>query len=124
VDKINKDNLNNFINYYHSFHDSYITNINYDINNSKIELYLDIVWSGEPILKEDNTYETNKTKLFMIFNNVQKYSCKEFFNWDYIDEMYLNFINLDNKELICFANNKNNPDIYIVCNDIFYEEIK
>jgi len=124
VDKINKDNLNNFINYYHSFHDSYITNINYDINNSKIELYLDIVWSGEPILKEDNTYETNKTKLFMTFNNIEKYSCKEIFNWDYIDEMYLNFINLDNKELICFANNKNNPDIYIVCNDISYKEIK
>jgi len=124
MNKINKKILNEFIKNYHSFHDSYITNINYDINNSKIELYVDIIWSGEPTLKEDNTYETNKTKLYMIFNEVEKYSCNEIFSWDYIDEMYLDFINLDNKDLICFANNKNNPDIYIVCKEIFYEEIK
>ena len=31
MNKITKDNLNEFIKYYYEFHDSYITNVNYDI---------------------------------------------------------------------------------------------
>ena len=60
MNKINKENLSSFIEYYHGFHDSYITNINYDVTKSQIELVIDVCWSGESILKEDGYYTTNK----------------------------------------------------------------
>ena len=44
MDKITKNNLDEFIEYYHGFHDSYITNINYDISKSKIELLINVCW--------------------------------------------------------------------------------
>ena len=40
--KLSKSNLNKFLEYYHFFHDSYITSINYLINDNKIEMYLDL----------------------------------------------------------------------------------
>ena len=124
MNKITKKNLDEFIKYYHGFHDSYITNINYDITNSKIELFMDVTWSGEPILKDDNTYDVNKTKLRMIFDDVQQCDIKEMYSWDFIMNCYLNYINFEDDEYICFANDEKDPMIYIVCEDIDYEEIK
>lgn len=121
---ITKDNLSQFTEYYHGFHDSYITNINYDIKNSKIELSIDVYWAGEPKLKEDGTYETNKTKIKIIFNNVNKCNIKEIFSWDYIYNIILKYIKIENKEFICFATNEKDPSIYIVCDNIEYEDEK
>lgn len=121
---ITKDNLPSFIEYYHNFHDSYITNINYDIELSKIELFINVGWSGEPILKENRYYETNKTKLKMIFNDVEQCNNKEIFSWDYIDDAFIKYINIKDKDYICFATDENEPLIYIVCDNIEYEEIK
>ena len=122
--RLNKDNLKQFLEYYHFFHDSYITNINYLINENKIELFIDICWAGEPILKDDKTYETNKTKLILTFNNIKQFNCKEIFSWDYIDKAYIDNIKINGKDYICFANNKENPLIYIVSDNIEYSEIK
>lgn len=122
--KITKDNLDEFIKYYHGFHDSYITNINYDISKSKIELLIDVCWSGQPILKEDNTYQTNKIKMRMILDKVKQYNNKEMFSWDYINEALIKYIKLDNKEFICLASDEQEPLVYIVCEGIEYEEIK
>lgn len=121
---ITKDNLSSFIEYYHGFHDSYITNINYDIRLSKIELFIDVYWSGKPILKEDRTYETNKTKMKMIFNGVEQCNNKEIFSWDYISGAFIKYIKIKNKEFICFASDENEPLVYIVCDKIEYEELK
>lgn len=121
---ITKDNLSSFIEYYHGFHDSYITNINYDIRLSKIELFIDVYWSGEPILKEDRAYETNKTKMKMIFNGVEQCNNKEIFSWDYISDVFIKYIKIQNKEFICFASDENDPLVYIVCDNIEYEELK
>lgn len=63
MDKLSKNNLSSFLEYYHGFHDSYITNINYNILKSQMEILVDVYWSSEPTLKEDGTYTTNKTKL-------------------------------------------------------------
>lgn len=120
---ITKDNLSSFIEYYHGFHDSYITNINYDIKRSQIELFIDVYWSGEPILKEDRTYETNKTKIKMIFNGVEKCNNKEIFSWDYISDAFIQYIKIKNKEFICFASDEKEPLVYIVCDNIEYEEL-
>ncbi len=121
---ITKDNLSSFIEYYHDFHDSYITNINYDIKFSKIEMFIDVYWSGEPILKEDKTYETNKTKMKMIFNGVEQCNNKEIFSWDYINNAFIQYIKIKNKEFICFASDEKEPSVYIVCDNIEYEELK
>ena len=121
---ITKDNLSSFIEYYHGFHDSYITNINYDIKHSQIELFIDVYWSGEPILKEDRTYETNKTKMRMIFNGVEQCNNKEIFSWDYISDAFIQYIKIKNKEFICFASDEKEPLVYIVCDNIEYEELK
>ena len=77
--RINKDNLIEFINHYHGLHDSYVTNMNYNIMEEKIEMYIDVCWSGEPKLKDDGYYKTNKTKLKILFKKVCKFNIKEFF---------------------------------------------
>ena len=118
-----KENLSKFLEYYHNLHDSYILKINYNVFDSKLELMLDVTWSDKPTLKNDKTYETNKTKLKMLFNDIKTFNIKDYFSWDYIDEVYIKYIKLDKKEYICFASDKNNPLIYIVCNDIEFEEI-
>lgn len=124
MNKITKNNLDEFVKYYHGFHDSYITNINYDISKSEIELLINVYWSGEPVLKEDKTYDTNKTKMRMILNGVERYNTKEIFSWDFIYDAFIKYIKIDNKEFICFASNEQEPLIYIVCDSIEYEEIK
>ena len=40
---ITKDNLPLFMEYYHYFHDSYITNVNYNIELSQIEIFMDVI---------------------------------------------------------------------------------
>ena len=122
--KITKDNLNEFIDYYHEFHDSRITNVNYDISKSEIELLIDVFWSGEPTLKEDNSYQTNKIKMRMVLHNGERCNNKEMFMWDEIYKAYIKYIKLDNKDFICFASDEKDPLIYIVCESIEYEEIK
>ena len=124
MNKITKDNLNKFIKNYHEFHDSYITNVNYDISKSQIELLINVYWSGKPILKEDRTYQTNKIKMRIILNNIKQCNNKEMFSWDYINEIFIKYIKLSNNEFICFASDAQEPLIYIVCESMEYEEIK
>lgn len=121
---ITKDNLSSFIEYYHRFHDSYITNINYDIKLSQIEIFIDVFWSGEPIQKEDGTYETNKTKIKITFNEVKQCNNKEIFSWDYISNIFIKYIKIQDKEYICFASDEKDPLVYIICDNIEYEELK
>lgn len=121
--KINKDNVREFIDYYHGFHDSYIKNINYNIFEAKIEMLIDVCWSGTPILKDDGTYQTNKVGMKMIFHGILKYTSKEMFSWDYVNHAMIKYIKLDNKEFICFASDENDPLVYIVCDNIEYEEM-
>lgn len=45
---LTQENLSSFIEYYNGLHDSHITKIIYDIQNSKIKLFLDVYWSGTP----------------------------------------------------------------------------
>lgn len=121
---LNKENLNYFLDNYHYLHDSYITHINYDVVNSSIELLIDVIWSGKPILKENHSYDTNQVKMKMIFSIIKEYNIKEIFSWDYIHKAYINYITLENKEYICFADNEKEPLLYIVCDSIEYEEYK
>ena len=121
--KITQNNLNEFIKYYHGFHDSYISNINYDVYESKIELLIDVCWSNIPLLRDNNTYETNKTKIKMVLINIKQFNIKEIFSYDYINEIFIKYIKLNNEELICFADDLVEPLIYVVCESILYEDL-
>lgn len=123
MEKITKENIETFMDYYNGFHDSYIIDINYHVSKAEIELLIDVFWSGEPTIKEDGTYETNKTKLKMIFHDIEKYSSEEIYSTDYIDSAYIKYINLNNKEFLCFATDEVEPSFYVVCESIEYEEI-
>ena len=122
--KLLKENLLQFLEYYHYLHDSYITNIHYDIYNSKIEMLTNIVWSGTPILKKDNTYQTNNVKMKIVFNDIEKCTIKEFLPWDYINEVNIDYVIIDNKEYICFKTVEVEPLVNIVCSSIEYKEFK
>lgn len=59
---ITKNNLLSFIEYYHSFHASYITHVNYNINFSQIGLLNDIFWVGKLIQKKTELMKTRRQK--------------------------------------------------------------
>ena len=96
----------------------------YNIFDSKIEMLIDVAWSGKRFVREDGTTDTNKTKLRLVFNDVQQCDIKELYSWDFIMNCYLNYVTFEEDEYICFANDEKDPMIYIVCEDIDYEEIK
>ncbi len=120
--KLSKENIDKFLQYYHDFHDSYIVNIYYDIVNSKIDLILDVVWSGEPILN-GKTYETNEVHLKLVCYGVCKYMGKNISSWEYINQCFLDYINFEGEKKLCFATAKNNPLVYVICDVIEYEEV-
>ena len=122
--KITKDNLDSFMEYYHGFHDSYITHIHYDTYQEKIELSFDVCWSSKPVLREDNTYETNRTKMKMKLNRVKQCNIKEIFSWDYINHAFMKYLTLEEEEYLCFASDEEDPLLYIVCEEIEYEDLK
>lgn len=119
--QITKENLTLFMDYYHCFHDSYITNVLYNYEKCQVELFIDVFWSGEPKLKDDGTYETNKKKIRMVCKDVNQFNYKEVYS-DYIDDAYLKYITLEREEFICFATDQEDPLISIVCKSIEYEE--
>lgn len=45
------------------------------------------------------------------------------FPWDYINNSFIDYINIKNKDFICFADNQNDPLVYIVCESMEYEEL-
>lgn len=121
---INKKNITNFMNYYHNFHDSNILNINYIIKESKIEIILNVCWSGIPVLNEDKTYQTNGVVLKMIFYDILQYNNREMVIDNKINKAFLKYIKLNDREVLCFADSVDKPSFYVVCDRIEYEEIE
>lgn len=115
--KITEDNLEEFLETYHDLHDSWIADIKYNIFDSKIELLFEFI-------NDPKRLDPEKKKLRMIFNDVQQCDIREMYSWDYIQEAYLDYILFEEDEYICFANDEKEPMIYIVCEDIDYEEVK
>lgn len=122
--KITKENLESFLNYYHNFHDSTISNINYDIRNSKIEVIINVFWTGEPILKENGKYDTNPIKLKIVCDSIEKCSFRAIASWEYLDDVFVKYIVLNNKEYVCFASSEEEPFVYVLCDSMYYENIE
>ena len=124
--KITKNNIEEFIKNYHFFHDSYIKKINYDYNNSKVEMHLDVYWQGNPDLKEDGSYETNKTKIKVLFTGIESFSDTE--EYSSIDDTIVKCFQKNGKDLftISFKSFEPNekPYLSITCESIEYEEFE
>ena len=121
--EINRKNISNFMNYYHNFHDSNIININYFVKDTRIEIVLDVCWSGIPVLNEDKTYQTNSVMLKIIFYDIVQYNNREMFFNKNINKAFLKYIKFNDKEMLCFADSSLEPLFYVVCDRIEYEEI-
>ena len=121
--EITKDNLEDFMNYYHYFHDSYFANINYDVTKNCIEIIINVYWSGEPTKNSDDTLDTHKTKVRIVFDKIYESNNKTLSYFKDISEAYLNYIYLEGREYICFADDENNPSVYVVSDKISYAEI-
>ena len=59
----------------------------------------------------------------MQLTGIEKYNNKEIFSWNYIDDVSIKYVNFNGKELLCFADDEVEPLIYIICDNIEYEEI-
>lgn len=123
IKKITKNNLNNFLEYYHHFHDGSLLSIDYNVEKERIEIVLNTMWAGEIKLLDDGSFQKNVQKLKLCFNGVSRCNIQEIFSWDFIDDLYVNYLIVEEKEQICFANSYENPSLYILCDFIEYEEI-
>lgn len=124
MEQINKENIEKFMEYYHALHDSLVTEVNYSITKSQIEVLIDVFEAGEAEKKVDGESVAKKTKLRMIFDGVERCNNKEMFTWDYVDNAYMKYVTLEGKEFICFASDEVDPMLYIVSDSLKYEEIK
>lgn len=120
--EINEDNLNEFLNLYHYLHDSNILNINYDIKEATLEMIIKVFWKGEVKLREDNTYETVNIKLTLLFHDVEKLKVYELFSYDYINDVNIEYVSIDNKKYIKFED-ADNLDFLVVSEKLEYEEV-
>ena len=116
--EINKKNLNKVLDDFYNLHDANITNINYNINKTNIEIFIDLYWTKD--IKIGDGKRSNQI-MKIIFEGIELINIKELFNWDYIYNIYIKYITIRNKEFICFADAEEDPNVYIVCENIMYE---
>lgn len=118
--EITKENLREFLNLYHYLHDSNIINVNYNIKEAKVEMMIKVFWKGEPKLKDDGYYEDSKVLLKLTFLEVEKMKVYELFSYDYIDDIDISYVTIENKEYIKFEDKDN--DILVIAEALSYEE--
>lgn len=123
---ITKENLEQFKDYYHWFHDSTLSKVVFDKIKKELTLFVNAYWSGKTYVKPDGFYETHPVKMRMFFSEVKEYkdSLDSEDYMGYIDEAYMEFITLNKKEYICFAEDKEEPFFYVIAKSCKYEEIK
>lgn len=123
MNEVTKENIKEFLTFYHAFHDAIIKNVNFNIIGDSVEIILHIIWAGDTELDEDNKFKTVDKNIKLIFSDINDLSIKHFDQFNYISEVYLKFINYKSEECICFADELNKPTIYVVSNKLSYEEI-
>ncbi len=120
MEYINKSNINDFLQLYHYLHDATIKSVLYDASDARVDMNIKVFWKGEVKLKENNTYESSNILLKMHFYDVEKLKIQEMFSYDYIDDINIDYVIIDNKEYIKFEDIDNN--LIVISNEISYEE--
>lgn len=88
---MNKENINEILSYYHYFHDSRINKIDYNIDEDKIDVYINACFADQLVLT-DNGYNKSWVKIKIQLKKIIKCNIKEFYTYDDIDELFLKFI--------------------------------
>ncbi len=86
-------------------------NVKYDVPKNKIT-----------IVFKDNKLEYLNIK--MEFLGIKECNIKEIFDWEEIGKIFLDYVRLEEMELLCFATADKSPNIYIVCDEIKYDIMK
>lgn len=114
---IDKENLKDFLLKYDDLHDSNFVSINYNIIESKVELVIDALkW-------EVNESQSIRVKVKLVFNNVKELKLKELFSWDFVYEIILEKVKIENDDAYLFCDDKDSPALLIICETIQWEEI-
>lgn len=120
MQSINKENMEKFMEKYYNFHDCNFISIDYDIQNQKIEVLMQLFWLNT----ENKNLERYTNTLKLVFKKIDECSIKEIESWDFILKAYLKYIEFkDLGERLCFASDEDNPLFYIICEEIEYEEV-
>ena len=107
--KINKKNIKLFMNDYQCLNGYKYNSIKYDVNKNKITIIFN---------------KNNDLGIKLDFSGIKECNIKEVFDWEEISEIFLDYVTLEEMEMICFATALQNPNIYIVCDEIKYGIIK
>lgn len=119
---IDKVNIEDFLEYYHNFHDATIESVIYDCSKSSAKVIIKTFWVGENEIHNGKIIPKNKS-IKIVFNGVKKINVREILSHDYIMEIYFKYITLENTEYMCFADNDTNPKFYCVCESMEYDEL-
>lgn len=119
---IDASNIEEFLEYYHNFHDSTIVSAIYDCAKATAKILIKTFWVGETEINNGKMIP-KKNIVKLVFNNVEKINIREVTPYDYIMEVYFKYITLDNKKYMCFADNDTNPKFYCVCESMEYDEL-
>ncbi len=95
--KINTNNIKEILHRINNLNNKTIDTIKYDITKDRIDI------------KFDN--------IKLSLSNIKECDIREYYSWEKIEECYLEFVQFNNQDSICFATNKNNPSLYIVCDE-------
>lgn len=114
----NKEDFKLFQKQYNSLHDSSFNKINLNINGDEIILELKLFWKDDINISKDNKY------IIFTFNNIYKYKINDIHSWNFIFDVYLYKVIHNDKDLICFADDKAEPNLYILCSNVQYELIE
>ena len=120
---VTKENFKEFLTYYHGLHDAIFKNINFNILKDEVEIVLHIIWAGDTELDEDSKFKTVDSNIRLVFKGIRDINIKYIESVDYINEAYFKYINYQNEECICFAEDINKPYVYVVAKSFSYEEI-
>ncbi len=96
--KINKKNIKDILIKINNLKDKTINNIKYDIDKDIIDIKID--------------------NIKLSLKRIKECDIREYFSWEKIEECYLEFVEFNNQESYCFATSKDNPTIYVVCDEI------
>ncbi len=109
--KISKKNIKTFLTDFNYMKSYKFVNVKYDVIKNKIT-----------ILFKDSKLDYVSIKLE--FLGIKECNIKEVFDWEELSKIFLDYVKLEEMELMCFATSDKSPSIYIVCDEIKYDIMK
>ncbi len=98
--KITKKNVDVFLKENNYLKGKIINTIKYDIIKDRIEVTID--------------------NIKLVCSKIKECDIREYYSWEEIDKCFLEYVQFNSIDTICFATSNDNPSLYIVCDEIKY----